>query len=593
MEVDRPQRKLSAIMAADVVGYSRMMHADEEGTLANLNGHMKQHVGPIIDSHRGRIVKNLGDGFLATFASLVDALRCAVELQSGMAHRNARIVVEKQLIFRIGINVGDVIEQDGDVFGDGVNIASRLEALSEPGGICISERAQEDAKGKVDLDFESIGEQHLKNIGRPIRAFRIRPARAAAAEPLATPLSLLSVAVLPFDNLSGDAEQGYFADGIVEDIITRLSHFKTFAVVARNSSFVYRGRNTDLREIAKELGVRYLLEGSVRRSGDRLRVTVQLIEGENGAHLWAQNFDGQVADVFDVQDRITEMVVSIVEPRIKRAEIERSRRKRPDSLDAYDLYLQALPNVYSMLPSENEHAIHLLNRAVELDPGFALAFATAGLAYLSRIATQLEGAKEGDVEICVGHARSALATGTDDPAILATCGFLLLEIGRQYEEGMALQKRAILENPNDVTTLTFIGISYLMSDDLEVGAGYLERAVRLNPNDVGAHWQLTGLAHIRMAQGRYEEALKWAYRSLGVNSVFDCTYWMLIAGNAYLGRMEDAGRHLAALRIISPKVSLSRIRRGQHAKDPQRIDVLLEGMRLAGMPMESEIQNDL
>jgi adenylate cyclase len=396
---------------------------------------------------------------------------------------------------------------------------------------------------------------------------------------------LPSLAVMPFQNMSGDPEQEYFADGVVEDIITALSRFGSFAVIARNSAFVYKGRAVDVRTVAKELGVRYVLEGSVRRAGNRLRMTAQLIDAESGAHLWAQNFDVTIEDVFEVQDRITENVVAIVEPRVKRAEIDRSRRKRPDSLDAYDLYLQALPGVYSMHPEANAEAIHLLERAAALDPGFAPAVATVGLAYLARFVMQLPGASESDVTVCLQHARQALALGSDDPAVLGACGFLLLEIGHQYEEGFALLKRAVAESPNNVGILTQMGIACLLGGgDLDEGVAYLERAIRLNPNDIGTHWQLTGIAHIRMAEHRYEEALEVANRSLGVNGGYDATYWMLIAANAFLGRMEEAHRCLAALQGLSPGVSLARIRRGQHSKDPRRIDVLIEGMRMAGMP---------
>ena len=588
MEVDRVARKLSAILAADVAGYSRLMHADEEGTLASLNLHRRELIDPSIARHRGRVVKTTGDGLLAAFASVVDAVRSAVEIQAGIAERNAAVSDDRRLVFRIGINVGDIVEQDGDIFGDGVNIASRLEGIAEPGAICVSQRVQEDASGKVDLVFEDIGEQALKNIARPIRAYRLRLEGAKLPETARPPglPDAPSLAVLPFRTMSGDAEQGFFADGVVEDIITALSRFRSFAVIGRHSSFAYKDRAVDVRQVARELGVRYVLEGSVRRAGNRLRITAQLVDAESGRSLWAQNFDGAVEEVFDVQDRIIENVVAIVEPRVKRAEIERSRRKRPESLDAYDLYLHALPDVYAMRPEANANAIRLLERAVALDPGYAPGVALAGMAYLARITMQLSGATEADKTACLRHARAALAIGSDDPTVLSNCGFLLLEIGRQYEEGFALLKRAVAENPNNVGALTNIGIACLLSGDLEEGVVHLERAIRLNPNDIGTHWELTGIAHIRMVQGRYEEALEVATRSLGVSGGYDATYWMLIAANAHLGRMEDARRHLAALEAISPQVSLARIRRGQHAKDPYRIDVLIEGMRMAGMPEE-------
>ena len=583
MVADHFERRLSAILAADVAGYSRLMHADEEATLASLYSHRRELIEPCVATHHGRIVKTTGDGFLAVFASVVDSVRCGVEIQNEMSSRNEAVAQNRRLEFRIGINVGDVVEHDSDIFGDGVNIAARLESIAEPGGICVSARVHEDMAGKLSLNFEDIGEQSLKNIARPVHAYRLhaRPRSGASVRPSTDRPAL---AVLPFQNMSADREQDYFADGIVEDIITGLSRFRSFAVIARNSSFVYKGRAVDVRKAASELGVRYVLEGSVRRAGSRLRITAQLIEGETGVHLWAQHFDGSLEDIFDVQDRITENVVGIVEPRVTRAEIQRARRKPPDSLDAYDLYLQAMPDVYAMRPEGNANAIRLLEQAALLDPSFALGVAMAGMAYLARITMQLPGAAAEDRDRCIRHARAALAIGSDDSTVLSNCGFLLLEIGLQYDEGFALLKRAVIENPNHVGALTNIGIACLLSGDLEEGVVHLERAIRLNPNDIGTHWQLTGIAHIRVAQGRYEEALKVASRSLAINNGYDATYWMLIAASAYLGRTDDAHRHLAALQVISPGANLARIRRGQHSRDPHRIDVLIDGMRLAGMP---------
>ena len=585
-------RKIAAILVSDVVGYSRLVGADEDRTLARLRALRSDMIDPTIAVHHGRVVKRTGDGAIVEFRSVIDAVRCAIEVQSGMVERNAGLPPERRIEFRIGIHLGDVVEEsDGDLMGDGVNIAARLEGICEVGGVCISEDAYRQVRDKIKEQFVDLGEQALKNIARPMRAYQVKPgetkAEAAALEAPSAQLALPdkpSIAVLPFQNMSGDPEQDYFADGIVEDIITALSRFKSFAVVARNSSFVYKGRAVDVRQAAKELGVRYVLEGSVRRAGNRLRITAQLIEAESGAHLWAQNFDGAVEDVFDVQDRITENVVAIVEPRMRRAEIERARRKRPDSLDAYDLYLQALPDIYAMRPELIANAIRLLEQAIALDPGFAPALSMAAQAYLARFTQQLAGGSDADATASIRYSRAALATGSDDAAVLATCGFSLIHTGRQYEEGFAVLKRAVAENPNNVTVLTFVGIGYLLGGDLDESEAYLERAIRLNPNEFGTHWQLTGIAHIRMAQGRYEEALEVANRSLAMNRGYDATYWMLIAANAHLNRMENARNYVTALQALSPGVSLSRIRHGQHFKDPHRIEVLIEGMRKAGMP---------
>ena len=398
------------------------------------------------------------------------------------------------------------------------------------------------------------------------------------------PVSILpSLAVLPFQNLGGDAEQDYFADGVVEDIITALSQFKSFAVIARNSSFVYKGRAVDVRQVAKDLGVRYVLEGSVRRAGAKLRISAQLVDGTSGVHLWAQNFDGPVEDIFDVQDRITESVVALVEPQIQRAEIQRSRRERPESLDVYDLYLRALSNVYDPRPEANARAIALLERVIALDPNFAPGRAMAAQMYLLRVAMQFAGADESDAKTAIAHARAALALTHDDPMVVAHSGLVLLQVGREFDTGLALLLLAVSENPNSAELLNLAGIGSLLGGDLTQAADYLQRALRLEPNGFGTHWQLTGLAHIRMAEGRYDEALDWALRSHAINAGYDATHWMLIAANAYLGHLDEARKYLEALQNISPGISLSRIRLGQKPLDPHRIDVLIEGMRLAGL----------
>src|SRR5580698_6992260 len=365
---ERVERRLAAILAADVAGYSRLMGVDEEGTLSHLKALRETVVDPAIATHRGRIVKTTGDGLLVEFASVVDATRCAIEAQRDMAERSADVPMGSRIEFRIGIHVGDIIIDDGDIFGDGVNIAARLEGIAEPGGVCVSDDAYRQIRGKVGITFDDMGSRTLKNIAEPMRAWRLRieansselvTPRTETAQRLALP-DKPSIAVLPFQNMGGDPEQDYFADGMVEDIITALSRIKWLFVIARNSSFVYKGRAVDVRQAGRELGVRYLVEGGVRKSGSRLRVSAQLVEAETGAHLWADKFDGELKDVFDFQDRITDSVVGIVEPSVRRSEIERSRRKRPENLDAYDLYLRALPHMVSLMPADARIAAGLL-----------------------------------------------------------------------------------------------------------------------------------------------------------------------------------------------------------------------------------------
>jgi adenylate cyclase len=366
-------RRLAAILAADVAGYSRLMGADEEGTLELLKALRRELLDPKIAEHCGRIVKTTGGGLLVEFASVVDAVRCAVEVQRAMANRNAGAPAEKRIEFRFGIHQGDILVEDGDIFGDGVNLAARLEGLAEPGGICVSGRVRADAAGKVDVAFDDLGEQSLKNIARPVRVYRVRLGEAPETNTPAAALALPdkpSIAVLPFANMSGDPEQEYFADGMVEEIITALSRIRWLFVIARNSSFTYKGRAVDVKQVGRELVVRYVLEGSVRKGGNRVRITAQLIDATSGAHLWADRFDGLLEDVFELQDKVAISVAGVIEPTLRQSEIERARRKRPDSLDAYDLYLRALPCAVAAMPEDADKALPLLGKAIELEPDF-------------------------------------------------------------------------------------------------------------------------------------------------------------------------------------------------------------------------------
>jgi TolB-like protein len=340
-------RKLAAILAADVAGYSRLTGLDEEGTLDRLRNLRRELINPTISLHRGRVVKTTGDGILIEFPSVVDALRCALNVQRGMEDQNADVPTEKRIEFRVGINVGDVVVEGEDLLGDSVNVAARLEGIAEPGGICISESAYQQVRDKVDVGFQDAGEQQLKNIPRPVRVYQVRASGAVASSRPALPLpDKPSIAVLPFKNMSGDPEQEYFADGIVEEIITALSRFRQLFVIARNSSFTYKDRAVDVKQVGRELGVRYVLEGSVRRSGDRVRVTGQLIDAATGAHLWADRFDGALEDIFELQDRVTTSVVGAIAPKLEQAEIDRAKRKPTENLDAHDYYLRGIAKHY-------------------------------------------------------------------------------------------------------------------------------------------------------------------------------------------------------------------------------------------------------
>jgi adenylate cyclase len=377
MAGERVERRLAAILAVDVAGYSRLMGADEEGTLAIMLAVRRELGDPKIREHRGRIVKTTGDGLLVEFASVVDAVRCAVEVQREMLARNIDVPAERRLEFRMGINVGDIIIEDEDIFGDGVNIAARLEALAEPGGICLSAAAHEQVRDRLDIAFDDMGDQQVKNITRPVRVYSVGSRSSGPQDetqvvlPSSTALRLTekpSIAVLPFQNMSGDAEQEYFVDGIVEDIITGLSRIKWLYVIARNSTFVYKGRAVDVKQAGRELGVRYVLEGSLRKAGNRVRVTAQLIEAETGSHVWAERYDRPIGDIFDLQDELTLNVIGAIEPSLRQAEIERAKRKRPENLDAYDLYLRALPFAQVAMPGDAGKALCCLTRRWHWNP---------------------------------------------------------------------------------------------------------------------------------------------------------------------------------------------------------------------------------
>jgi len=367
-----PVRRLAAILAADVAGYSRLIGSDEAGTLGRLRTIRAQVIDPAVATHHGRLVKTTGDGLLVEFSSVVDALRSASEIQAVMAHRNAPVPQDQRIEFRMGLNVGDVVVEDGDIFGDGVNVAARLEGLAEPGGICVSARVQEDAAGKIDLSFEDIGDQALKNIARPVRAYRVREPAAvnppsARAQPILPLPDKPSIAVLPFANMSGDPEQEYFADGMVEEIITALSRIRWLFVIARNSTFTYKGRAVDVKQVGRELGVRYVLEGSVRKASGRVRITGQLIDSATGAHIWAERFDGSLENIFDLQDQVATSVAGVIEPALQAAETTRAANRPTPDLTAYDLYLRALAAFFPITRDHVFEALELLNQAIAID----------------------------------------------------------------------------------------------------------------------------------------------------------------------------------------------------------------------------------
>ena len=446
----RVERRLAAILAADIAGYSRLIEADEEGALSRLRALRTELIDPKIAFHHGRIVKTTGDGLLVEFASVVDALRCATEVQAAIAESNTRLPADGRIEFRIGINVGDIVVEHGDIFGDGVNVAARLEGLAEPGGICVSARVQEDAAGRLALTFEDMGNQALKNITRPVRAYRVVTAAGSASPQSSSGPPLPdkpSIAVLPFANMSGDPEQEYFVDGMVEEIITALSRIRWLFVIARNSTFTYKGRAIDVKQVGRELGVRYVLEGSVRKAGQRVRITGQLIEALTGTHLWADRFDGSLEDVFDLQDKVASSVAGVIEPALQAAETARSAGRPTNDLTAYDLYLRAYALTLSSTRQVPE-ALSLLEQAITRDPRYGPALAWAAFCCVRLVVDGRSEDREADRLKGTDFARRALEVAGDDPGVLANAAHALAYFGEDVGAMISLVDRALALNPN-------------------------------------------------------------------------------------------------------------------------------------------------
>ncbi|MBB3457193.1 TolB-like protein/class 3 adenylate cyclase/Tfp pilus assembly protein PilF [Rhizobium sp. BK313] len=560
-------RKIAAILVSDVVGYSRLAGADEDRILARLRALRSDLIDPTIAVHNGRVVKRTGDGSLIEFRSVVDAVRCAIEVQNAMLERNAGVPAERRIEFRVGIHLGDVVEEsDGDLMGDGVNIAARLEGICEPGRICLSEQAYWQVKARLDLAINDRGAVQLKNIAEPIRVYSLQvgvtaQAQSKSAEPrdptepekpsmsLAVP-DRPSIAVLPFQNMSGDPEQEYFADGMVEDIITGLSRIKWLFVIARNSSFVYKGKAVDVRQVGRELGVRYVLEGGVRKAGNRLRITAQLIEAESGAHLWADRYDGALEDVFDLQDQITDKVVGVVEPSLQRSEIERARQKRPENLDAYDLYLRAVPHMATVMPADAKIAAGFLEDALGLDPNYAAAHAR--LAWCHEIFFTRGGFSEADKVAGIGHARSVIASGTDDATALAIAAFAILMLGKDQEAALNAAERALSLNSSCATALYFGSVIYAFAGQDAKATSNAERALRLSPFDPMAFAAHLALGTAAIQQKRYDEAVSHCARAAQANPRFSTLYFFQAASLALAGRQVEARPVVQRLLELEP-----------------------------------------
>jgi adenylate cyclase len=578
-------RRLAAILAADVAGYSRLMGADEEGTLERLKTLRRELIDPKIGEHHGRIVKTTGDGALVEFASVVDAVRCAVEMQQTMAERNTGVAADTRIELRIGINLGDVIVEPDDLYGDGVNIAARVEALADPGAVFVSNTVYDHVRDRVPFVFEDLGEQQVKNITRPVRVYRVRDAAVKAPEQPAPVLPLPdkpSIAVLPFANMSGDPEQEYFADGMVEEIITALSRLRRLFVIARNSSFTYKGQAIDVKRVGRELGVRYVLEGSVRKAGNRVRITGQLIDATTGTHLWADRFDGPLGDVFDLQDKVATSVAGVIEPALRQAEIARAQRKRPESLDAYDLYLRALPFAYTSMPEEADKALGFLERAIKLEPDLAIGHAMIAWSHEQRYIRG--GLLEEDKTTALRHARMAIAAGSDDATALAIAGLVIgfLDPG-DYASALDAFHRALALSPSSAVALGFSAVTRAWRGESEIAIQQAEQALRLSPFDPMSNIRHMAIAIAHFVSGRFEEAAVAANRAAQGHPRFSPPYWMRAAALVNLGRLDEAKTMALRLLEVQPGFTIRSITEAPFA-NREILDALGDALHRVGLP---------
>ena len=579
MPIHPVERKLAAILAADIAGYSRLMARDEVGTLARLKA-CRVIIDELIASHRGRIFNTAGDSVVADFASAVEAVQCAVTMQEAIVAENIGATADAAMQFRIGLHVGDVMIDGENLLGDGVNIAARLEALAEPGTICVSAAARDQVGNKLPLAFDDLGDHLVKNIAQPIRVYRVQTEALAPPPPGALPLpDKPSIAVLPFQNMSGDPEQEYFVDGMVEEIITALSRIRWLLVLARNSSFTYKGQAIDIKRVGRELGVRYVLEGSVRKAGNRVRITGQLIDTETVSHLWADRFDGSLDDVFDLQDRVASSVAGVIEPALQAAEVIRSSM-RPNDTTAYDLYLRAKAMVWSS-SSQIPEILRLMEQAIARDPDYGPALAWAAICCLRLLEDKRSKDFNADRLKGVDFARRALEVAGDDPGVIGNAALALAGLGEDIGAMIALAARALALNPNSARGWHISGNLRLWAGEPDIAIEHIETALRLSPRArVGASLTLIGIAH--SVNRRFDEAVPKLVLAIQEDPSTPVPYRWLTACYAHMGRLDDARAIVAQLRAITPDVmpAISHLRKAEHR------DLLLSGLRLAAGEQE-------
>jgi adenylate cyclase len=579
MPETRDERRLTTILAADVVGYSRLMGEDEAGTLAALRQRRKEVLQPLLEKYAGRLIKLMGDGVMVEFASVVNAVQCAVDLQREMERRNETLPDQRRMRLRVGINLGDVIVEDGDLYGDGVNLAARLEALAEPGGICISDTAYHHVSGKTPLGFADLGEHRVKNFSRPVRAHRVLLEEGPAApETQAKSTEEPSVVVLPFANMSGDAEQDFFADGLTEDIITELSRFRHLFIISRNSAFKYKGKHVDLRQVAQELRVHYVIEGSVRKAGNRVRITVQLIDAERDRHVWAERYDRNLEDIFAIQDEVTSAIVATLPGRLEAASSERVARKLPDNMAAYECVLAGKTLHHRSNAADNAAALRLIDRAIALDPNYAHAHAWKACILGQSWVYGFCEDREATFRQAVEEVQAALALDSNDSDVHRILAAVSLASG-QHDKAVYHQDRALGLNPNDDLIVVQQGELLTWLGEPEQGITWIQKAMRLNPYHPERFWNHLGRAYF--VARRYGEAAEAFARITAPDHLHHA---FLAACHAQMGNEQRAREHVDEVLRRQPGFSVESYLQTLHYKRSSDLDHHRDALLKAGLP---------
>jgi adenylate cyclase len=587
---DPTERRLAAIVSADVVGFSRLMGVDEVGTLEALRGHRAEIIDDKIAQSGGRIVKTMGDGLLLEFPSVVNATECAIEIQTAMAERNHDTDEARRIVFRIGINLGDIIVDGEDILGDGVNIAARIEAMSEPGGVALSHRTYEDVRDRLEAVFVDTGEHSMKNIARQVRVWQWMPGTpetdgVKTLRTQSSPSERPSIAVLTFDNMSSDPDQEYFADGLAEDIITHLSRFHRLRVTARNSSFTYKGQAVDIKKVGKELGVRYVLEGSVRKSGDRIRVTAQLIDAETGVHVWAERYDRDLEDLFDVQDEITESITGSVAPEFFAAEMGRAKRRDDRSLTTWDAVMRANWFVHQNTKEGAVEARKLLREAIEIDPLYSGAFSSLAVTYVGDILYGWTPSAETSVVEALEAAQAAISLDNGDALAHATLGAMKW-LAKQPDDALRALERSIKLNPNLAVAHGWLGAAHAFAGRYEPAVESIRHAVHLSPRDPYKPLWLSSQLIAAFSIAKYDEAIALCLEVLDETPDFPSAYRGLTACYSLLDREAEAEAALADLLRVVPELTIAQTRAGLPITNPEVMERYLDGLRRAGLPEE-------